>query len=228
VLQAYLASVTFCDAMVGRLLDALDSSPAANNTIIIFWSDNGWHFGEKQHLHKMTLWARSTRLPLIIKWPGVTQPGSVSAEPVTSTDLYPTCLAAAGLPSRPSQHLDGRNMQPLFAGKASLGREALFWHFPHYNGHPSSVPSSVIRKGAWKLIETFDPEGLELYNLGEDLSETRNFADEKPDLVRQLHRELDVWRRDIGAEMMRPNPNYDPTVETPTKGRKRNTNRAES
>jgi len=163
-------------------------------------------------------------VPLLIKWPGVTSPGGVISEPVTSSDLYPTCLAAAGLPLRPHQHLDGLNLQPLFAGSASLDRKSLFWHFPHYNEHPSSVPSSVIRRGPWKLIETFDPEGLELYNLAEDLGETNNLAAANPELVKDLWRELDAWRQDVGAEMMRPNPDYDPSVQLPTrkKGKKRN------
>ncbi|HUT95314.1 MAG TPA: sulfatase/phosphatase domain-containing protein [Thermoguttaceae bacterium] len=112
------------------------------------------------------------------------------------------------------------NLQPLLQGEVSLGREAIFWHYPHYNRHPSSVPSSVIRKGAWKLIETFDPEGVELYNLAEDLSETCNLVGERPDRVNELRQELDAWRRDVGAEMMRPNPEYDPAVQSPVKKRK--------
>ena len=113
------------------------------------------------------------------------------------------------------------NLQPVLAGEASLGRKSLFWHFPHYNEHPSSVPSSVIRRGPWKLIETFDPEGIELYNLADDLGETNNLAAAKPELVNDLRRELDAWRKDVGAEMMRPNPDYDPAAETPKKGKKK-------
>jgi len=113
------------------------------------------------------------------------------------------------------------SLQPLLKGKDSLDREAIFWHFPHYNQHPSSVPSSVIRRGPWKLIETFDPAGIELYNLDNDLSETRNLAETQPELVREMRCELDAWRRDVGAEMMCPNPDYDPTIQMPTK-KKRN------
>jgi arylsulfatase A-like enzyme len=83
------------------------------------------------------------------------------------------------------------------------------------------VPSSVIRRGPWKLIETFDPEGVELYNLADDLGETNNLAAAKPDLVSELRRELDDWREDVGAEMMRPNPDYDPAAELPKKGKKK-------
>jgi arylsulfatase A-like enzyme len=102
-----------------------------------------------------------------------------------------------------------------------MPRKSLFWHFPHYNEHPSSVPSSVIRRGPWKLIETFDPEGVELYNLADDLGETNNLAAARPDLVNDLRRELDTWRKDVGAEPMRPNPDYDPNVQLPTKKRKK-------
>jgi arylsulfatase A-like enzyme len=89
------------------------------------------------------------------------------------------------------------------------------------NEHPSSVPSSVIRKGTWKLIETFDPEGLELYNLADDLSETRNLAADRPELLKTIQGELEAWRREVGAEMMQPNPDYDPTVKIAPKGKKK-------
>jgi len=160
-------------------------------------------------------------VPLIVKWPGVARPGLVSAEPVTSTDFYPTCLAAAGLPLRPNQHRDGLNLRPILAGGASLGRASLFWHFPHYNEHPSSAPSSVVRRGPWKLIETFDPVGVELYNLTDDLGETKNLAAQNPAVTADLQRELEAWRRSVGAEMMSPNPDYDASAQMPRKGQKK-------
>jgi arylsulfatase A-like enzyme len=158
---------------------------------------------------------------LIVKWPGVTKPGLVVNEPVTSTDLYPTCLAAAGLPALPNQHQDGVNLRPLLAGEGPLAARSLFWHYPHYNEHPSSVPSSVIRKGPWKLIETFDPEGIELYHLADDLSETQNLASTETAKLDELRRELDAWRKDVGAEMMKPNPDYDPGVKPAKKKKKK-------
>jgi len=220
----YAAMIESVDQSVGRVLETLKELGLEQNTLIIFTSDNGGFYNATSNAplraNKGAYYEGGIRVPLLVKWPGVTKAGQVSAEPVISTDFYPTCLAAAGLAQRPSQHLDGLNLQPLFGGKTSLGRKALFWHFPHYNEHPFSVPSSVIRRGPWKLIETFDPEGVELYNLAEDLSETRNLAAEKPDLVKEMRRELDTWRRDVGAEMMRPNPDYDPAVQLPTKKKK--------
>ena len=136
------------------------------------------------------------------------------AEPVISNDLYPTCLAAAEAPMRPHQHTDAVNLQPLLKETRELSREALFWHFPHYNRHPSSFPSSVIRKGDWKLIETFDPEGIELYDLKTDLGETTNLADAKPERRDTLLKELEAWRVSVGAERMLPNPDYDPPTAT--------------
>ena len=99
---------------------------------------------------------------------------------------------------------------PVLEGGDRLEREAIYWHYPHYNRHPSSVPSSVIRKGDWKLIQTFDPEGLELYHLGRDPGETTNLAHSEPTTVAELHRNLEAWRRDVDAEMMEPNPDFVP------------------
>jgi hypothetical protein len=121
----------------------------------------------------------------------------------------------------PNQHQDGVNLRPLLAGEGLLVARSLFWHYPHYNEHPSSVPSSVIRKGPWKLIETFDPEGIELYNLSDDLSETKNLVAEQTARVEELRRELDAWRNEVGAEMMKPNPDYDPSVKPSKKKKKK-------
>jgi arylsulfatase A-like enzyme len=213
---------------VGRVLATLTELGLEKSTVIIFTSDNGGFYNATSNAplraNKGAYYEGGIRVPLLIKWPGVTKPGGVISEPVTSSDLYPTCLAAAGLPLRPHQHLDGLNLQPLLAGSASLGRRSLFWHFPHYNEHPSSVPSSVIRRGPWKLIETFDPEGIELYNLADDLGETRNLAASNPELAGDLRSELDAWREEVGAEMMCPNPDYDPSAQLPAKKKGKNRN----
>ena len=219
----YAAMVESIDQSVGRIVKELESLKLDRNTVIIFTSDNGGFYKATSNAplraNKGAYYEGGIRVPLIVKWPGVTKPGTVIHEPATSSDLYPTCLAAAGLPLRPQQHRDGLSLLPLFQGEQSLGRDAIFWHFPHYNRHPSSFPSSAIRRGSWKLIETFDPEGVELYNLEEDLSETTNLAAERPDLTRQLRRQLEAWRRQVGAQMMEPNPDYDPEVKLERKGR---------
>ena len=112
------------------------------------------------------------------------------------------------LPPHSAQHRDGLNLLPLVKGSGTLKRDALHWHYPHYNSHPSSVPSSVLRKGNWKLIETFDPEGVELYHLGRDLSETTNLAARESAKLEELRRELNDWRERVGAEVMESNPDY--------------------
>jgi arylsulfatase A-like enzyme len=221
----YAAMVESIDQSVGRVLQTLEELSLEEKTVVIFTSDNGGFYKATNNAplraNKGAYYEGGIRVPLIIKWPGVSRSGDVISEPVTSSDLYPTCLSAAGESLRPNQHRDGLNLRPLLQGENSLNREAIFWHFPHYNRHPSSIPSSVIRKGPWKLIETFDPEGIELYNLKNDLSETTNLAAEQPELVADLHGQLNAWRRDVGAQMMEPNLDYDPAVELPKKGEKK-------
>lgn len=122
-IQAYLASITFMDAMLGRFLDAFAASAYAKNTTLIFWSDNGWHLGEKQHVHKSTLWQRSTQIPLLVKGPGVRQPGVARRQPVTLQDLHPTVLALAGVPAR--NDIDGKSLVPYLQKPNAKGQPAL-------------------------------------------------------------------------------------------------------
>lgn len=220
----YAAMVESVDESVGRVLATLKELGLEQNTLVILTSDNGGFYNATSNAplraNKGAYYEGGIRVPLLIKWPGVTRAGLVVSEPVTSTDLYPTCLAAAGLPARPHQHQDGVSLQPLLSGGGQLAARSLFWHYPHYNEHPSSVPSSVIREGPWKLIQTFDPEGVELYNLADDVSETKNLAGAEVAKVKELKAELEAWRKEVGAEMMKPNPDYDPNTQ-PTKKKKK-------
>lgn len=210
----YAAMVESIDNSVGRVLDALKRKQLDQNTLVIFTSDNGGFYKATNNsplrANKGAYYEGGIRVPLIIKWPGVSRPGRVIAEPVISNDLYPTCLMAAGVSPLPNQHVDGVSLKPLLSQTEQLAPRSLFWHFPHYNRHPSSFPSSVIRNGDWKLIETFDPEGVELFNLKNDLSESTNVADRFPDRRDSLQLELERWRVSVGAERMLPNPNYEP------------------
>jgi arylsulfatase A-like enzyme len=167
ILQAYLASVTFCDVMVGRLLDALDASPGAKNTIIVFWSDNGWHFGEKQHLHKMTLWARSTRLPLIIVAPGVTRPETRSSRPASFIDLFPTLNELCGLPQPTG--LEGTSLVPL------LKNPGRTWERPALVTYLKG--NHAVCSERWRYIRYTDG-GEELYDQENDPHEWTNLADQ--------------------------------------------------
>ena len=209
----YAAMVESIDRSVGRVLDALKSAGKTNDTVIIFTSDNGGFYKATSNAplraNKGAYYEGGIRVPLIIKWPGLSQAGRVIHEPVITNDLYPTCLAAAGLPMDPHQHMDGENLTPLLHKTETLSRDSLFWHFPHYNKHSSSHPSSVIRNGYWKLIESFDPETVELYNLAEDLGETCDLAEVEVKRRDSLLRELAAWRQTVGAERMAPNPDFE-------------------
>lgn len=212
----YAAMVESVDQSVGRVLEVLEQHGIADHTLIIFTSDNGGLASATRHEplrgNKGAYYEGGIRVPLIIKWPGKAAPGQICTVPVTSSDLYPTCLEAAGLSKRPHQHLDGQSLVPLMTGGKGLNRESLFWHYPHYNSHPASVPSSVIRKGTWKLIQTYDPAGLELYNLENDLGETSNLADHEPQKLTELKNDLEAWKTSVDAEEMRPNPDYSPSL----------------
>lgn len=111
-IQHYLASISFADAQVGKLLDALDASPFADNTVIVLWSDHGWHLGEKQHWHKRTLWEEGTRIPMIVVSPKHRKPGQTTNQPASTLDLFPTLIELCDLEDIPNQKLDGMSLVP--------------------------------------------------------------------------------------------------------------------
>jgi arylsulfatase A-like enzyme len=165
VLQAYLANITYCDALVGRLLDALDAGPAAKNTIVLLWSDNGWHFGEKQHLHKFTLWERSTHLPFILVAPGVTKEQTRTSRPVGFIDLFPTLIELCGLP--PPADLDGVSLVPLLKDPQRA------WDQPVLTTH--GLGNHALRSERWRYIRYADGSE-ELYDHVSDPNEWTNLA----------------------------------------------------
>lgn len=213
----YAAMIENLDTNIGRLLEAL-----GDNTLVLFCSDNGglnstvsptrglWSAPTTNRPlaeGKGWMYEGGTRGPLIAKWPGKIQPGSVCNAPVTSPDFYPTLLEAAGLPLRPQQHMDGVSFLPALRGAVDFDRGPIFWHYPHYN-HSAGTPGSSVRDGDWKLIEFFEDGRLELYNLREDIGETRNLATAHPDIARGLHAKLTAWRQGIEAKIPQPNPDW--------------------
>ncbi len=208
----YAAMVESVDDSVGRVLRTLQELQLAQRTLVIFTSDNGGFAKATDNsplrANKGSNYEGGLRVPVIIKWPGKTKPGSISREPIISTDFYPTILAVTGQGSRPYQHADGRNLVPLLTGSGGLDREAIYWHYPHYNQHPQSFPSSVIRAGNWKLIEAFETGHLSLYNLATDISEIRDLSEQQPAKVAELYGKLNAWRAEVGADPMPPNPEY--------------------
>ena len=209
---AYAAMVESVDDSVGRVMRTLRELKIDQQTLVIFTSDNGGFAKATSNsplrANKGSNYEGGLRVPLIINWPGKTKPGSVSEEPVISTDFYPTILAATGQTARPHQHVDGKNLVPLLTGKGSLQREAIYWHYPHYNRHPHSFPSAVVRAGDWKLIQAFETGKVSLFNLADDLGETTDLASEDPAQAKKLQALLTNWQRDVGADPMRPNPQY--------------------
>jgi arylsulfatase A-like enzyme len=142
---------------------------------------------------------------MIISWPGKVRGGTTSSVPVMSTDFLPTMLEMAGLPPRPRTHQDGVSLVPLLTETGRIGRDALFWHFPHYHGS-GNRPSGAIRMGPWKLVEWFEDGAVELYDLAVDPGEERDLASSEPDRVREMLTRLRAWRREVGANMPREDP----------------------
>ena len=202
------------DDSIGRLMHKLEEMGIAENTIIILTGDNGGDYDEttaglrdfKGFSHE-----GGTREPLLVMWPGKIKPGSICEEKVIGTDFYPTLLDMANLPLRPKQHIDGVSLKPLLTGKTkNLSRQDLFWHYPHYH---RTNPYGAVRSKDWKLIEFFEDEKLELYNLKTDPFETTNLASSNPKKAAELLKKLKTWQLSVGAQMMTPNPNYDPEKE---------------
>ena len=180
MLQAYLANITFADALIGRLLDALDAGPAAQDTIVVLWSDHGWHLGEKQHLHKFTLWERSTHVPFIIAAPGITQPDSRCTRPVGIIDIFPTLNDLCKLPAVTG--LDGTSLVPLLEDPARV------WDKPVLTTHGQG--NHALRTERWRYIHYADG-GEELYDHRTDPNEWTNLAREAE--FATVKRELAKW-----------------------------------
>ena len=209
----YASMVNAMDEAVGKVLKGLDELGLAKSTMVIFTSDNGglstsegWPTSNLPlRGGKGWLYEGGIREPLIIRWPGVSKPGSIVAEPVISPDFFATIAKACDAPA--PKHRDGVNLTRALRGSDSPGR-ALYWHYPHY-GNQGGAPGSAIREGNWKLIEWLEEGQLELYNLAEDLGEKNNVAAANPEVVSRLKSKLDAWRQDVGAKMPARNPAYD-------------------
>lgn len=215
----YAAMTEDLDTSVGRILDKLKELNLEKNTIVVFASDNGGlrkiytGVGEVVSSNtplrdeKGTLYEGGIRSPLIVRWPGVVKPGTVSHEPTTTADLLPTFAEMANLKLQ-AQPIDGMSLVGILKKPGvSLERDAIYFHYPHYH---HSIPGGAIRSGDWKLIEFFGDEGLELYNLKDDIGEKKNLASKYPERVSELQGQLAQWRRDVGARMPTVNPKADP------------------
>jgi arylsulfatase A-like enzyme len=236
----YAAMIASVDESVGRVMALLDELKLADNTVLIFSSDNGGVGGyEREGIKKAgsvtdnaplrsgkgSLYEGGTRVPFIVRWPGVTKPGTTTDVPAIHVDVYPTFLeiAAAKLPA--NQPLDGESLVPLFRDTgAALRRDAIYQHFPGYlgagPGQWRTTPVGTIEAGEWKLLEFFEDHRLELYNLNDDIGEKTNLAEKMPGKTKELHAKMLAWREAIRAPMPVANTDIKPAGK-PGKGGKK-------
>ncbi len=211
----YAAMIESTDESVARILEALDRLALADNTVVIFLSDNGGLSTLMRRSPNMAtanrplragkgwLYEGGIRAPLIIRWPGVTTPGAVAAGLAMTTDLYPTLLEMAGQSLDPARHLDGASLAPTLRGGVASIHDTLFWHFPHYHGS-GNRPGAAMRVGDWKLIEWFESGEVELYDLAADLGERDDLATTQPDRAAAMQQRLAAWRAAVDARMPTP------------------------
>lgn len=212
----YAAMVEAMDLAVGRVLGKLDELGLAENTLVLFTSDNGGlSTSEGSPTSNLPLrggkgwmYEGGIREPLLVRWPAKIKPGSVSNVPVSSVDFFPTFLEASGAKTPAGLKIDGAGLMPVLTG-GSLPERALCWHYPHY-GNQGGAPAAAIRKGNHKLIHWFEEDRVELFDLSTDPSEKNDLALARPDLVDALEAELKAWQEDVGAKFPTPNPNFDP------------------
>ncbi|MDA2930393.1 sulfatase, partial [Acidobacteria bacterium AH-259-O06] len=207
----YAAMIESMDESVGRMMKKLQELQIADRTVIFFTSDNGGLVYEGKRTEAVTsneplragkghLYEGGVRVPLIVRWLGLIEPGSVSPVPVTSTDFYPTILEMADMHVDPQQTIDGVSFLSLLKQTGELKRDAIYWHYPHYSNQ-GGEPGGVVRQGDYKLIEFYRDGKLELYNLREDIGEKSNLAEQRPDKAAELHQMLKEWRRSVNAQM---------------------------
>ena len=223
----YAAMTKNLDDNVGRVLDHLKERGLDKNTLVIFASDNGGYVGNDKaggqtmpvtnntplRSGKGSLYEGGVRIPLLIRWPGVSQAGTTCDEPVVTMDLFNTLLSAAGLPPEAN---DGIDLSPLLnSPDAKLPRDALFFHYPHY--YHTTTPVSAIRSRDWKLLEYFEDGHVELYNLKDDPREQRDLAQENPDKVNALRQQLHAWRDSVNAALPTTNTDFKTSKKTAPK-----------
>jgi arylsulfatase A-like enzyme len=221
---AYAAMIESLDAAVGRVIATLDRLQLTERTVVIFTSDNGGRITQGTTTNvplrygKASAYEGGVRVPLIIRWPGITQDGSVCDTPVITMDLFETLLAGCGLslqdansPTGPGGR-DGVNLLPVLGGEGTLPERDLYWHYPHHQHYQlgGATPYAAIRSGDYKLIEFFNDQHVELYNLSADIGEEHDLAPDRPQQVETLRTRLHAWRMEVGAQMPTRNPAYDP------------------
>lgn len=204
----YAAMVEAMDQAVGKVLKQLDDSGVADNTVVIFTSDNGG-LSTSEGLPTSNLPLRGgkgwvyeggIREPWIFRYPGITRPGSRSSQPICSIDLFPTLAAIAGIEF--DHEVDGIDIRPALNGGA-LHRKSLFWHYPHYSNQ-GGFPGGAIRESDFKLVERYEDGRVQLFNLKDDIGESNDLASEMPEQVNQMRKQLHAWYQSVGARFLEP------------------------
>ncbi|MGM0474367.1 MAG: sulfatase-like hydrolase/transferase [Bacteroidota bacterium] len=224
----YLAAIEHLDNATGRLLNFLDESGLSENTIVIFLTDNGGvdreFANDPLRYGKGSMYEGGIRVPMMVRWPGVVEPGAVCNTPVHIIDMYPTLLEIAGGTMKQQWVLDGESLVPLLTQVgSSFGRKTLYWYMPLYDAAWGATPCAIIRRGDMKLIEFFgdyvDRENkwtyipgprTELYNLSDDIGEKNDLSQSRPELTGELRDELYRWIDSMDAPLPVLNPRYDP------------------
>lgn len=212
------AMVERMDTGIGQILDKLDELNLTENTIVVFYSDNGGFEMQQEQDPlrggKAMIFEGGIKVPMCIRWPGVVKPGTVCNTTVISDDFYPTFAEILGEKNLPKD-IDGVSLLPLIKKSGGIDREYLYWHFPHYH-HLGYKPASAIRAGNYKLIEWFegsllsDGKTYELFNVENDPSEINDLSEKMPELAKDLLEKLRAWRKEVGAQEMTVNSNYNP------------------
>ena len=230
----FAAMVESVDQSLGRILSKLAELGVADDTIIIFFSDNGamaaMNVGNPKRIvpeHRVDaaysssnlplrgakgwLYEGGIRVPLIIKWPSQGGVGSVCSTPVISVDFFPTIMDMLGKAEEVPRDLEGQSIVPLVQGDTIVDR-AIYWHFPHYSNHGMQSPGGAIRLGRYKLLEYFENGTIQLFDLVQDIGEQDDLSVAKVQKAKELRARLHAWRERVNAQMMKANPDFDPNL----------------
>lgn len=229
----FAGMVESMDESLGRVLKKLNELEIDEQTIVIFYSDNGGmsaaNFWNPKRIipedeldkafstsnlplrgGKGWMYEGGIRVPLIIKWPGKGLQKVICDVPVTSPDFFPTILEMVGVKN--TENADGLSLVPVLTGDSILDRKAIFWHFPHYSNHGMQSAGGAVRSGDFKLLEYYDTGKVQLFNLKDDIGEQKDLSEIEVEKTNELKEKLHKWRAKVGAQMMKLNPDYDPTT----------------
>jgi len=203
----YRAMLESMDKAVGKVLDTLEATGTLEQTMVVFYSDNGGHIPTKWLADKKaSLLEGGLRVPMVVSWPGVIKAGTTTEVPVNTMDFFPTFVHAAGGNTDAIEQLEGLDLRPVFDAADTLERDALYWHFPHNRMEVKLYMGSVILEGDWKFYQSLGLKKDALFNLKDDPMETKNIIADHPERVTALRKKLNQWLEDVSAKMPKKNP----------------------